>query len=90
MSFDCINWTPVRIEMPVPHDVIQQEETMEEIEETAEHRKESFAKVYAESQWGSVVKSGPGSLMSQSVRMREILGIVVDKLKEQMKVHQIR
>jgi len=89
VSFDCIKWTPVRIEMPEPRDFIQKQETVEEIEETAEHRKESFVKVYAEGQWGSDVKSGPGSLMSQSVRMREILGIVVDKLKEQMKVQQI-
>ena len=58
--------------------------------ESSEHRKASFGKIFAKGEWGSKSKSGPGSLLSATIRIREMLGQVVDKLKIHLNKEVIR
>ena len=93
LTYDCLSWKPVRIEMPKGEYHMKQEESNDDNntdEETSEHRRKSFAKIYEEGEWGSQSKSGPGSLLEATVRMREILGEVVDKIKDHLSSQKIR
>ena len=58
--------------------------------ESSVHRKDSFGKIYSKNSWGSETKSGPGSLMSSTVRIRQILDLVVEKLKIHLNKDTIR
>ena len=49
--------------------------------ENSKHRKKSFEEIWEHNSWGREAKSGPGSLLKNTVRMRKTLGIVVEKLK---------
>jgi len=92
LTYDCLSWKPVRIEMPKGEYHIKQEESNDDNntdEETSEHRRNSFAKIYEEGEWGSQSKSGPGSLLEATVRMRKILGEVVDKIKDHLSAQKI-
>ena len=53
----------------------------EEGGEDSEHRKKSFAEIWDQNVWGSSSKSGPGSLLRNTGRIREALGFVIDHLK---------
>jgi len=91
ITYDCISWTPVTIEMPKEKSKkpLKEINAENDSEETSEHRRKSFAKIYADGEWGSESKSGPGSLLGATVRMREILGVVVDKIKDHLNVQNI-
>ena len=58
--------------------------------ESSEHRKASFGKIFAKGAWGSKSKSGPGSLLSATIRIRKMLDQVVDKLKIHLNKEVIR
>eukprot|EP00091_Calanus_sinicus_P011268 TRINITY_DN25566_c0_g1_i1.p1 TRINITY_DN25566_c0_g1~~TRINITY_DN25566_c0_g1_i1.p1 ORF type:complete len:167 (-),score=34.71 TRINITY_DN25566_c0_g1_i1:21-521(-) len=52
--------------------------------ESSEHRRESFARVYASDEWGRERKSGPGSLLSNSWTVIRVLNILVQKIKKDL------
>ena len=58
--------------------------------EDAEHRKQSFKKIFDKNLWGSKSKSGPGSLLTSTVNIRNILDKVIDKVKTHLNKEQIR
>ena len=58
--------------------------------EDTEHRKKSFAKVYENDEWGKALKSGPGSLVRNSLVAIKVLNIVVEKLKKILGKEKIR
>jgi hypothetical protein len=58
--------------------------------ESSVHRKHSFGKIYAKNVWGKKTKSGPGSLLSSTVRIRQILDLVLEKLKIHLNKATIR
>jgi len=92
ISYDCKSWTPIKIDIPKEEQRKKEHGSQDAKEadgETSEHRRKSFAKIYAEDEWGTVAKSGPGSLLSETVNMREILGAGVDKIKEHLGVEKI-
>ena len=45
--------------------------------EDGSHRKESFQKIFDNNVWGSESKSGPGSLLSATVNIRNALNSVI-------------
>ena len=57
--------------------------------EEKEQRKKSFEKIFDTNAWGKS-KSGPGSLISATDRIRKALNSVIDKLKQHLKRDKIR
>ena len=49
--------------------------------ESGKHRSESFKKIFDQNLWGNETKSGPGSGISATINIRNILDIVINKLK---------
>ena len=58
--------------------------------EDGSHRKESFQKIFDNNVWGSESKSGPGSLLSATVNIRNTLHSVIDKVKLHLNKEKIR
>ena len=88
-----MTWVATKVELPKTgqnkfHKAM--EKIKDEVGETSEHRKNSFGKIFEKGSWGSKSKSGPGSLLSSTVRMREILGKVVERIKIHLKKEKIR
>ena len=58
--------------------------------EDSDDRKKSFAKVYANNEWGNELKSGPGSLLENSWIAIKTLNVVVEKIKNVLGKEKIR
>lgn len=95
-TLDCMSWLPVSVpyhpfKLPTSENYKAANPEAELIEsESSEHRKASFGKIFAEGAWGSKSKSGPGSLLSATIRIRKMLDQVVDKLKIHLNKEVIR
>ena len=56
--------------------------------ESSDHRKDSFAKVYDNNEWGEV-KSGGGSLLINAIQIIIALNNLVEKMKKDLGKEQI-
>eukprot|EP00092_Neocalanus_flemingeri_P008003 GFUD01008635.1.p1 GENE.GFUD01008635.1~~GFUD01008635.1.p1 ORF type:complete len:329 (+),score=89.43 GFUD01008635.1:265-1251(+) len=93
-TLDCILWTPVSIsphpyKLPDRTDNVKVEEKSYKSESSG-HRKDSFVEIYAKNAWGKESKSGPGSLLPSTIRIRNILDLLVEKLKTHLNKDKIR
>ena len=68
---------------------VQIEEPDNTSNEEKEQRKKSFEKIFDTNAWGKS-KSGPGSLISATDRIRKVLNSVIDELKHHLKKDKIR
>ena len=94
-TLDCLSWAPVLLpyhhpyKLPTSEDNTKEDTDLTE-SETSQHRKESFERIFDTGEWGSQSKSGPGSLLSATIRIRKMLNLVVDKLKIHLNKEEIR
>jgi len=91
-TVDCESWEPVQV---LAHNKPERARLAEKVEtdlesESSEDRKESFAKVYANDEWGKERKSGPGSLLENSGTVIRVLNILVEKIKKNLGKDVIR
>lgn len=89
LTLNCLNWSKVKTpihpyKLPKSVGKVKFDNKSPESESSV-HRKHSFVKIYAKNAWGKKTKSGPGSLLSSTVRIRKILDLVVEKLKIHLK-----
>jgi hypothetical protein len=56
--------------------------------ESSDHRKDSFAKVYDNNEWGGI-KSGGGSLLRNAKQIIKVLNNLVEKMKKDLGKEQI-
>ena len=56
--------------------------------ESSDHRKESFAKVYDNNEWGGI-KSGGGSLLRNAKQIIKVLNNLVERMKKDLGKEQI-
>ena len=89
-THDCIGWSKVGL----PDHNRNNNKTERKLDlvtgEEDEHRKKSFAQIWEQNSWGSESKSGPGSILKNTGRIREILGIVIDQLKKALNKTSIK
>eukprot|EP00092_Neocalanus_flemingeri_P055498 GFUD01065616.1.p1 GENE.GFUD01065616.1~~GFUD01065616.1.p1 ORF type:complete len:293 (-),score=77.32 GFUD01065616.1:35-913(-) len=90
-TVDCVSWEPVEILQHNIQDGSKRAWIMKKKFETesSEHRKESFAKVYENNEWGMEAKSGPGSLLINAWRVIDVLNILIEKIKKKTGKDQI-
>ena len=85
LTLNCLNWSKVKTPIhpyKLPKSVGKLKyDDKSPASESSVHRKHSFGKIYAKNAWGKKTRSGPGSLLSSTVRIRQILDLVVEKLK---------
>jgi len=82
-TLDCESWQRVDVLEHNKQGVVEKE-TVDLESETSEDRKNSFAKVYANNEWGTERKSGPGSLLENSWTVITVLNILVEKIKKDL------
>ena len=92
ITVDCESWEHVEV---LEHNKPEKARLSENVEtdlesESSEQRKESFAKVYANDEWGTERKSGPGSLLENSWIVIRVLNILVQKIKNDLGKDRIR
>ena len=92
ITVDCESWEHVEV---LEHNKPEKARLSEDVEtdlesESSEQRKESFAKVYANDEWGTERKSGPGSLLENSWIVIRVLNILVEKIKNDLGKDRIR
>ena len=90
-SFDCLSWKlGDSHEYVLPRNAKKIKlETMQTQSEDNEHRKESFKKIFKTNAWGKS-KSGPGSFLSATKRIRAILDSVIEQLKTYLNKDKLR
>ena len=86
ITVDCESWVLVEVlEHNKPKKARLSEKVETDLESTSsEHRKESFAMVYKNDEWGKERKSGPGSLLENSWIVIRVLNILVEKIKNDL------
>ena len=93
-TVDCESWEQVEVlehNKQVPEGARLSEKVETNLEaESSDHRKESFAKVYDNDEWGKERKSGPGSLLENSWTVIKVLDILVEKIKKDLGKKKIR
>ena len=92
ITVDCESWEHVEV---LEHNKPERARLSEKVEtdlesESSEHRKESFAKVYKNDEWGNERKSGPGSLLENSWIVIRVLNILVEFIKKDLGKDRIR
>ena len=88
-TLDCESWQRVDVLDHNKQGVVAKE-IVDLESETSEDRKNSFAKVYANNEWGTERKSGPGSLLENSWTVITVLNILVEKIKKDLGKERIR
>ena len=86
ITVDCESWERIEV---LEHNKPGRARLSEKVEtnlesESSEHRKESFAKVYENDEWGNERKSGPGSLLENSWTVIRVLNVLVEKIKKDL------
>ena len=90
-TLDCMSWKPVVVLEHNKQALVKAEMAVTGLQrEDSEERKKSFAKVYANNEWGNELKSGPGSLLQNSRIAIKTLNIVVEKIKNVLGKEKIR
>jgi len=90
-TVDCMSWEPVVVLEHNKQALVEAEIAPTGLQgEDSEDRKKSFAKVYANNEWGNELKSGPGSLLENSWIAIKTLNIVVEKIKNVLGKEKIR
>jgi len=83
---ECISWRPISgygSNLPIPH-LPKQDNRNSKLEIATEsdlHRKNSFKQIWDFNAWGKEVKSGPGSLLQNTINMRRVLSSVIERIK---------
>ena len=93
-SKDCQKWNLIntpshKYVLPV---LTQKSENVEKgsNEEDDKHRIKSFEKIFDTNAWGQESKSGPGSLIPATGRIRNVLDSVIEETKKYLKKDKIR
>ena len=80
-TVDCMSWEPVVVLEHNKQALVEDQIAPTGLQgEDSDDRKKSFAKVYANNEWGNGPKSGPGSLLENSWIAIKTLNIVVEKI----------
>lgn len=84
---DCVTWKPLDPAPSLPQNQSVPEWIKKKTNKTSEsrkHRKDSFAWIWDKLVWGTVSRSGSGSLLTSTASVRNILSVLVDKIKSDL------
>jgi len=85
-----VSWDPVEVlnhNKPEMNECLDSDQIL--VSEPSDHRRESFAKVYNNNEWGGEVKSGKGSKLKNAKTIMKVLDIIIKKLKKDLGKEQI-
>jgi len=86
---DCLTWEPMLPLRSEAYGYSSDMETMKNVKETTIHRKKSFIKIWEHNLWSLDSKSGSGSILRNTVSIRNILGSLVTRIKNILKKDSI-
>ena len=89
---DCQKWNAVKTsshKYVLPINAKKSESADSSSNEEGDHRMKSFKKIFDTNAWGQS-KSGPGSLISATERIRAVLNAVIEETKKYLKKDKIR
>ena len=91
-TVDCVSWQHVEVlkhNRKGPGERVEGGEGKKQLDsESSDHRKDSFAKVYDNNEWGGI-KSGGGSLLRNAKQIIKVLNNLVEKMKKDLGKEQI-
>lgn len=79
---DCVTWAALTKPKSETRPVNLESAPQKTASESDLHRKESFAKIWDGNSWGKEAKSGPGSLLENTLKMRKVLGLMIERIKK--------
>jgi len=78
---DCLTWLPLPHSSSKPPVKVNKKPSLNIGTESDVDRAESFKQIWEDNAWGKETKSGPGSLIQNTVNMRKVLASVTDRIK---------